>query len=532
MIIAKNTFEKMINSPVRFLRGRVEIFEGSTLALICGCHDRLKSFTIERVGEEGKFFGFGICQKLNTHLLDPNRELNITTAHNLEVEFGVGSDYVYPCPNFYVTEVNRDEKTNELSITAYDALYKATKHKVSELILETSYTIGQFAEACATVLGIPLTIDEAAAASFDTFYPTGANFEGTETIREALNAIAEATQTIYYINSDWRLTFKRLDVTGSPVATIDKTKYIELDSKTNRRLSTIMHATELGDNVSASITASGSTQFVRNNPFWELRDDIGTLVDNALAAIGGLSINQFECNWRGNYLLEIGDKIAFTTKDDNTVISYILDDTMEFNGVLSGKTRWNYTDNESETASNPTTLGEALKQTYARVDKANKQIELVASETSTNSEAISTLQINTEGISSSVAKLQSDTNGVINDIAELNTQIEQTAENIKISVNEVKDEIQEEGVNKVTTETGFTFNQEGLTVSKNDSSLTTTISEDGMVVKRDDTPVLTADNTGVKARNLHATTYLFIGVNSRFQDYDNETRTGCFWIGK
>ena len=43
--------------------------------------------------------------------------------------------------------------------------------------------------------------------------------------------------------------------------------------------------------------------------------------------------------------------------------------------------------------------------------------------------------------------------------------------------------------------------------------------------------VLTANNSGVDAKNLHATTYLFIGVNSRFEDYDNNTRTGCFWIG-
>lgn len=43
--------------------------------------------------------------------------------------------------------------------------------------------------------------------------------------------------------------------------------------------------------------------------------------------------------------------------------------------------------------------------------------------------------------------------------------------------------------------------------------------------------VLTADNGGVEARNLHATTYLIIGGNSRFEDYNNGSRTGCFWIG-
>ena len=58
----------------------------------------------------------------------------------------------------------------------------------------------------------------------------------------------------------------------------------------------------------------------------------------------------------------------------------------------------------------------------------------------------------------------------------------------------------------------------------------TTITEDGMTVYRNDEAVLTADNQGVKAEDLHATTYLIIGANSRFEDYGTN-RTGCVWIG-
>jgi hypothetical protein len=42
--------------------------------------------------------------------------------------------------------------------------------------------------------------------------------------------------------------------------------------------------------------------------------------------------------------------------------------------------------------------------------------------------------------------------------------------------------------------------------------------------------MLTADDSGVQAKNLHATTYLIVGKNSRFEDYGG--RTGCFWIGE
>lgn len=529
MIVAKDVFESMINSPIRTLRGRVELFEGSTLASICGCHDRLIEFKIERIGEKNKLFGYGICQKVTTTLLDRDRSLNVTNSNSLEVEFGVGSDYIYPCPIFHVEEVSRDENNNNLTITGYDALYAASAHKVSELDLPNSYTIRQFAEACASVLGIPMK--EVNDPSFDTLYEGGANFEGTETIREALNAVAEVTQTIYYLDKDWNLTFKRLDITGAPVVTIDKSKYYTLESKGAVVLSTITHATELGDDVTATTGEPGVTQYIRDNPFWELREDIDVLVDNALAASKGLTINQFACDWRGNYLLEIGDKIGIVTKDDNTITSFILDDTIEFNGALSGKTSWEYEEDKRETSKNPTSLGEVLKQTYARVDKQEKRIDLVASESSSNKEAIAQLQLSTSGISASVEDVKKQAEEVSGSLTTLNQKVEaqMTAEDITI---QIKNEI-DNGVSKVVTSTGYEFSDEGMTVGKTNSEMKTQITDDGMQVFKNDKAMLTANNTGVDATNLRANTYLIIGTNSRFENYkkDGEQRTACFWIG-
>ena len=88
----------------------------------------------------------------------------------------------------------------------------------------------------------------------------------------------------------------------------------------------------------------------------------------------------------------------------------------------------------------------------------------------------------------------------------------------------------EDGVTKVETNTGFKFDDTGLTVSKENSQMTTTITEDGMTVYKDGSEMLVANNLGVNAVNLRASTYLIIGTNSRFEDY-GDSRTGCFWIG-
>ncbi|MGM9543611.1 MAG: hypothetical protein ACI3T9_01375 [Romboutsia timonensis] len=535
MITASEIITSALNSPVRKTQAKVELYEGSTLVNTFYYNDRLINFDIERVGEESKFFGFGICQRLNVHLIDKNRELDIPTTISIKVYLGNEDTYISPYPLFNVNEVHRDENTNELSITAYDNLYGASTHKVGELEI-TSYTVEEFAAAAGAIIeasGVEIVNLGEAETCFATSYESGANFGGTETIREALDDVAEATQTIYYLNSDEKLVFKRLDKDKAADLSITKSDYITLSSRTSRRLAKIFHVTELGDNVSASTTETGSTQYVRDNAFWSLRDDIGTLVDNALAAVGGLTINQFDLgDWRGNYLLEIGDKISLTTKDNGTVNSFVLNDTVSYNGGLSEKTSWSYTDNEEETADNPTSLGDVLKQTTAKVDKASQTIELMASSVEDNTEAVSSLLLNTESITASVQEMKDENEAarasMEDEIAELSSKV-----NATITAEDVKVEIQKElldGVDKVTTSTGFTFNDEGLSVSKTDSEMKTTITEDGMTVYKNEEAVLTANNVGVNAVNLHATTYLIIGTNSRFEDY-NGNRTGCFFIG-
>lgn len=170
---------------------------------------KIKSFKVERVGELGKFFGFGICQKTNIKLIDVNRELNFPTSVSFKLSFGFNDSYISPYPSFKVTEVHRDENTNELSITAYDKLYWAVEHTIAELNLPDSYTIGDVALACGTLLGASDTVLNGYP-EFNIDYPTGANFEGTETLRAVLDDIAEATQTIYYFDYNNRLIFKRL----------------------------------------------------------------------------------------------------------------------------------------------------------------------------------------------------------------------------------------------------------------------------------------------------------------------------------
>ena len=537
MITADIKITNMMDSLARQFQGRVEAYEGSTLALSSQSSDTLKNFAITRTCEEGKFFGFGVSQQIEIHILDKSRVISVGADYSFKAAIGVDDAYTYCFPPFYLDDVSRDENTNELTIKAKDVLAKALEHTTSELEINVDFTYHMLARTIAALIGAAGIIVDDSITSFGVVHSLSSlNFDGSENLRSVLTAIAEATQTIYFVNADNYIVFKRLDKDGDSVFSITKNKYFELKTKDMRTLGTIVHATELGDNLEAT-TGAGDTQYIRDNLFWELlpSTDVASELDAAIADVGGLSITPFECSWRGNFLVEIGDKIALTTKDDSTVNSYLLNDVITYDGSLSQKTNWEYKENKTETATNPTTIGEKLNQTTAQVDKVRQEIRLNVSETSTNTSAISSLQATTNGISTRVEKVETTTNdmraSVSEEIAALRTEIQQTEADLKVLISEESST----DITEITTTTGFTFNKDGLTIDKSDSEITTRITEDGMTVYKAGEELLTADNQGVIATNLHAKTYLIINGNSRFENYespfDGSIRTGCFWIG-
>lgn len=530
MIYKNNTaLLEALTSPVRELSASIYWYnENGILKNILTSSDII-NLSVERVGIDGKFFGFGITQKLVMKIQDKNRSFDFTKSDYVEILFGAAGTNYYFSPYLYITDVERDENTNELSITAYDKIYKkATEYTIEDLGLE-SYSTPDLLIAIIEKLELTLDLPMYGIDTFDSYiYTSGANFSGSETIRDVLNAIAETYQAIYYIDYNNTLCFKRLQNSDEVCHILNLEDYFTLTSKGRRTLDGVAHATELGDNLVSSLENGGVIQYVRNNPFWEVREDVATLVEDATEAIGGLYIDEFECEWRGLFNLEIGDRILIVNKDGSYIFSFILNDVIEFDGGMKQKTQWSYTEDNSESSNNPTSLGDIVKDTYAKVDKVNKQIELVATETSGNSERLAALEVSTEGITATVSDLQKSVEDANGELASIKNSVETaiTPEDVQIAIKKEMDN----GVDKITTATGFTFNEEGLTVSKTDSEMKTTITEDGMVVYKNDEAVLTANNVGVDAVNLHATTYLIVGNNSRFEDY-GENRTGCFWIG-
>ena len=431
MIVAEKLFDNMLNNVSREIVARVELLDGSTLLNTFKYNDALQSFSIDRSVPNNKFFGYGISQKLTVKLRDNDRQINIVKGQQLEVSFGVDTDYLYTCPVFYVDEVQRDENTNALTITAYDAIYRASVYTVNDVNIQAPYTIYEFTSMIAATLGMPLKLDNVSQDIFNVSYIKGANFNGSESLRDALDDIAEVTGTVYFTDKYWNIVFKKLDKFGDPVITIGKDKYFTLSKKTEKTLKKLTHATELGDNLTVGSNAAGIHHFIRDNAFLTLRDDANELLISTYNNVSGLSICQFNMKWRGNFLLEPFDKVSIVTKDDDIFATYVLNNTITYNGGLVETMSWTYEENDTETESNPVTIHDVLKNTYARVDKVNNEIVLLASETERK------LEDQTTYTNEKVAEIRATTTSITQSVTETNTKIDNVKNELQEYANSV-----------------------------------------------------------------------------------------------
>ena len=134
-------------------------------------------------------------------------------------------------------------------------------------------------------------------------------------------------------------------------------------------------------------------------------------------------------------------------------------------------------------------------------------------------------------------KIKTQVGGEVESISSRITSIEQSEKDINIRIGALES-FADGGIDSVTTKTGYTFNESGLTIYKDGDEIKNLLDNTGMYITRSDgessTDILTANNDGVNAINLTARQYLVVGDGSRFESYtteNGEVRTACFFIG-
>lgn len=131
---------------------------------------------------------------------------------------------------------------------------------------------------------------------------------------------------------------------------------------------------------------------------------------------------------------------------------------------------------------------------------------------------LSRLTLAVDGVESQVQSLSG--------MQETMTQLKQQADGLSLAVRAVETD----GVSRVQTETGYRFDQNGLSISRSGSQMENLLDDTGMYVNRSGQLVLRANDEGVAAVDVTVKNYLIMGDHARFEDYEGNTRTACFWI--
>lgn len=134
-----------------------------------------------------------------------------------------------------------------------------------------------------------------------------------------------------------------------------------------------------------------------------------------------------------------------------------------------------------------------------------------------------------DGLVQRAASTETSLSGLDVKISEMSTSFEQTASEISIKV----ERIISDGVDKVRTSMGYTFDDEGLQINKAGEQIHNRLNHEGMLVARGDEAMLQADKDGVLATDVRVRNYLIIGKHCRVEDYSKSSdsqRTAVFWI--
>lgn len=181
--------------------------------------------------------------------------------------------------------------------------------------------------------------------------------------------------------------------------------------------------------------------------------------------------------------------------------------------------------------------GSARRDTSGAINEARYQaisgkvlnlradIEGMKVENADASKNLAALTLDVEGIRSQVNRNSADGETIKTVCSEL----QQSAEALSLRIGS----IQTDGVNRVKTGTGYTFDETGLRIQKEGQEMENLLDNTGMYVRRSGQVILQANAAGVAAADVTVRNYLVIGSHARLEDYTNgidSKRTACFYL--
>lgn len=457
---------------------------------------------------------------LEMTVLDPDEALGLSAGEEITVS-KVGDDGTSYPVGIFLTEKPVRVSANCVKVTAYDRVSLLDKDLTSWLAALDGwpYTLLEFAKMVGEACGVTLTNDAIPNGEYPVQAFSGQGITGRQLIQwvgEIAGRFCRATtegnlEFAWYAPKDLVLSpsgeryyyLGGLSLADYQVAEIEKVHIRLTDS-------------DVGE-VYPPDLEQGNTYAITGNYLLtaDSTEVLQTVAQNIFEQLQGVSYTPCKIVAPAD-TAQAGDIIKVLDKRGVSHSVYVM------SKVQTGQTETLECTGSSRRDSS-TTVNEAKYAALSgKVLELQMGVEGLRMENKEAAGKMASVEMNVEGLTTVVSGQMQATDSLHEEIS----TVRQSVEGVSVSV----ENIHSDGVSKVQTETGYTFDSDGLKISKSGEEMENRLDNTGMYVEKNGEVILRANNQGVEAADITVRNYLIIGSNSRFEDY-GDGRTGCFWIG-
>lgn len=479
-------------------------YDGSLFSSVMRCMD----IQLDSVPELTFADGVTVAGTAVAGISIASEEIDLITIKSprLGVKVPEEADYNYKDFGTYIIKESKyDDDSATLNLECYDLMLRSMIPYDLVLDFSADVTVKDLLDAICIRLGWAI--------GYTTFTNSdvvldGEKFDSSVTFRDVLDQIAQAVAGVIAFKDDALCVL--YPTSSGEVIDASNLKTLAIGEKYGPINSVVLSHTPQEDNVyandAASISQNGLTEIkIENNQLMDSQRE--AFIGGIFERLNGLEFYLHELQSFGIGYLDLCDIFKIETLDGTQYETIMLSDELQISqGLAENSSAKAPAATEAEyTATSP--VDKLLNKTILRVDEQAQEI----------------------------TALVSKTEQAVEDIESLSEQVTHMAE-VMIDSDSVDIKISTaiDGKDSIETSTGYTFDENGLNISKSGEEMKNRLDNTGMYVTRDDEEILSANNDGVSALNLTSRQYLIVGDYSRFENYDNGTdskRTACFFIG-
>lgn len=361
-----------------------------------------------------KFIGTTVAKKATVKLLDDGNYL--LEDKDIDIKTGIEINNVkeyQKLGTYTIPKPDTEEVSGNTSFTGYDYMKKF------DTLYVDSNTYPIRLDACLENLcsQVGLTLGNKNFPN-NSYMLKGNPFTNKETRKTVLSNLVQLAGGFAEIDvEDGKLYVRNLDVSGEAVETIDGNNYdefkpnnvfgpvnsvrIQMNSGVDGE-ETIKEAEGVTDENRCQIT-------IADNYYLTSAEEREAVINGIFNALNGLTYLPIELSYYGYPWLKLGDKIKVKDKNDKEYITYVMEHTLKYNGAYSGTIKAIALTKTQQAYKEVLSLKDWRRNTELAVDKINGKMTAVIEEQSEQSEKLTKVEQDVNGIDTKVSSLEKTT---------------------------------------------------------------------------------------------------------------------------